>query len=77
MRSVSAMKRILLTAVVAIATTASACAYDLCGYNVGFNPNFNQNQIGLRFRYRGEMVDCFTVFEVCFTSSRNAFFRIG
>jgi hypothetical protein len=46
------MKKILLTAVVAIATTASVWACDLCGYSVGLNPNFNQNQIGLRFRYR-------------------------
>lgn len=25
---------------------------DMCGYSVGLNPNYNQNQIGLRYRYR-------------------------
>jgi hypothetical protein len=45
MRQVSAMKRILLTAVVAIATTASAWACDLCGYNVGLNPSGWQHRL--------------------------------
>ncbi|HEX2899597.1 MAG TPA: hypothetical protein VHS96_07760 [Bacteroidia bacterium] len=29
-----------------------ALACDLCSYSVGLNPNFNQNQVGLRYRYR-------------------------
>lgn len=27
-------------------------ACDLCSYSVGLNPNYNQNQVGLRFRHR-------------------------
>ena len=46
------MKKILVWAVFAIATAAPSWACDLCGYSVGLNPNYNQNQIGLRFRYR-------------------------
>lgn len=46
------MKKILIWAAFAIATAAPGWACDLCGYSVGLNPTYNQNQIGLRFRYR-------------------------
>jgi hypothetical protein len=46
------MKKILLWVAAMIIMASPSWACDLCGYNVGLNPNFNQNQIGLRFRYR-------------------------
>lgn len=44
------LRGVLTLALLICASQLFAC--DLCGYAVGLNPNFNQNQIGLRYRYR-------------------------
>jgi hypothetical protein len=45
--------KLLTTAAMLLLWATPLLACDLCGYYTGLNPNFNQNQVGLRYRYRG------------------------